>query len=385
MLDQQTVYEFRPVGDGDKTAKTDLFYREEIQLALRNRGMPLEGLQYDITPTGMHYLLIHFDIPVADEEAWSLDVGGLVDNPVTLDMDDIRSRPQVTMPVTMECAGNGRALMEPRAISQPWLLEAIGTAEWTGTPLRPILEEAGIASDAVELLFTGVDRGVQGGELQDYQRSLTIDQAMRDEVMLVYGMNGAPLEPQHGFPLRLLVPGWYGMTSVKWLSRIEAIDEPFDGYQQMRTYRYVQSPDEAGNPVDLIRVRSLMAPPGVPDFLTRTRLVEAGSQRVVGKAWAGRLDVTRVEFSGDGGETWSDAELGPQVGDFAWRSWSANGMRLPENTYSASVPLTKRATYSPRSSPGTTRAWATTCCIGSTCWWSRPENGARSGPQCLLW
>ena len=329
MLDQQTVYEFRPVGDGDKTAKTDLFYREEIQLALRNRGMPLEGLQYDITPTGMHYLLIHFDIPVADEEAWSLDVGGLVDNPVTLDMDDIRSRPQVTMPVTMECAGNGRALMEPRAISQPWLLEAIGTAEWTGTPLRPILEEAGIASDAVELLFTGVDRGVQGGELQDYQRSLTIDQAMRDEVMLVYGMNGAPLEPQHGFPLRLLVPGWYGMTSVKWLSRIEAIDEPFDGYQQMRTYRYVQSPDEVGNPVDLIRVRSLMAPPGVPDFLTRTRLVEAGSQRVVGKAWAGRLDVTRVEFSVDGGETWSDAELGPQVGDFAWRSWSAQWDATP--------------------------------------------------------
>ena len=139
MLEQQTTYEFRPVGDGDKTAKTDLFYKEEIQLALRNRGMPLEGLHYDITPTGMHYLLIHFDIPVADEEAWSLEIGGLVENPVALDMSDIRSRPQVTMPVTMECAGNGRALMEPRAISQPWLLEAIGTAEWTGTPLRPIL------------------------------------------------------------------------------------------------------------------------------------------------------------------------------------------------------------------------------------------------------
>ena len=329
MLDQQTVYEFRPVGDGDKTAKTDLFYKEEIQLALRNRGMPLEGLNYDITPTGMHYLLIHFDIPVADEEAWGLEIGGLVEIPVTLDMSDIRSRPQVTMPVTMECAGNGRALMEPRAISQPWLLEAIGTAEWTGTPLRPILEEAGIASDAVELLFTGTDRGVQGGELQDYQRSLTIEQAMRDEVMLVYGMNGAPLQPQHGYPLRLLVPGWYGMTSVKWLSRIEAVSEPFDGYQQMRTYRYVQSADEVGEPVDLIRVRSLMAPPGVPDFLTRTRLVEAGTHRIAGKAWAGRLEVTRVEFSGDGGRTWTDAELGTQVGDFAWRSWSAQWEATP--------------------------------------------------------
>ena len=329
MLSQRTTYEFRPVGDGDKTAKTDLFYREEIQLALRNRGMPLEGLHYDITPTGMHYLLIHFDIPFADEEAWSLDIGGLVENPVTLDMSDIRSRPPVTMPVTMECAGNGRALMEPRAISQPWLLEAIGTAEWTGTPLRPILEEAGISSDAIELLFTGVDQGVQGGELQCYQRSLTIEQAMRDEVMLAYGMNGAPLQPQHGYPLRLVVPGWYGMTSVKWLTSIEAIDEPFDGYQQMRTYRYAQSADDVGDPVDEIRVRSLMVPPGVPDFLTRTRLVEAGTQRVEGKAWAGRLKVSRVEFSGDGGQTWTDAELGSPVGDFAWRSWSAQWEATP--------------------------------------------------------
>ena len=329
MLSQRTTYEFRPVGDGDKTAKTDLFYREEIQLALRNRGMPLEGLHYDITPTGMHYLLIHFDIPFADEEAWSLDIGGLVENPVTLDMSDIRSRPPVTTPVTMECAGNGRALMEPRAISQPWLLEAIGTAEWTGTPLRPILEEAGIASDAVELLFTGVDQGVQGGELQYYQRSLTIEQAMRDEVMLAHGMNGAPLQPQHGYPLRLVVPGWYGMTSVKWLTRIEVINEPFDGYQQMRTYRYAQSADDVGDPVDEIRVRSLMAPPGVPDFLTRTRLVEAGSHRVVGKAWASRMKVSRVEFSGDGGQTWTDAELGSPVGDFAWHSWSAQWEAMP--------------------------------------------------------
>jgi len=329
VLDQQRVYKFRPVGDGDKTAKIDLFYKEEIQLALRNRGMPLEGLHYDVTPMGMHYLLIHFDIPVADEDSWTLEIGGLVDRPVILDMDDIRSRPQVTMPVTMECAGNGRVLMEPRAISTPWLLEAIGTAEWTGTPLRPILEGAGMASDAVELLFTGTDRGVQGGELQDYQRSLTVEQAMRDEVMLVYGMNGAPLQPQHGYPLRLLVPGWYGMASVKWLSRIEAIDHRFDGYQQMRTYRYVQSADDVGEPVDLIRVRSLMVPPGVPDFLTRTRLVKAGTHRVEGRAWAGRLDVTRVEFSGDGGRTWVDADLGPHVGDFAWRSWSAEWEATP--------------------------------------------------------
>ena len=316
------TYEFRQVGDGGKTAATDLFYKEEIQLALRNRGMPLEGLRYDLTPTGMHYLLIHFDIPETDADGWTLQIGGMVRNPMTLGMDDIASRPSVTLPVTMECAGNGRALMEPRAVSQPWLLEAIGTAEWTGTPLAPIIREAGVEEGAVELLFTGADEGVQGGELQYYQRSMTLEQAAREEVTLAYAMNGAPLQPQHGSPLRLIAPGWYGMASVKWLSRIEAIGEPFDGYQQTRTYRYAQSADEIGEPVDLIKPRSLMIPPGVPDFLTRTRLVRAGVHTVSGRAWAGRLNVVRVEFSADGGATWTDAALSPRVGDYAWRAWS---------------------------------------------------------------
>ena len=195
MCRQQTSYEFRLVGDGGKTAATELFYREEVQLALRNRGMPLEGLSYDITPTGMHYLLVHFDIPLADEATWRLSIGGRVANPISLDLDDIRSLPRVTAPVTMECAGNGRALMQPRAISQPWLVEAVGTARWTGTTLRPILEQAGIAADAVELLFTGVDQGVAGGELQCYQRSLAIEEAMRDEVMLAYASHLCPNGP----------------------------------------------------------------------------------------------------------------------------------------------------------------------------------------------
>ena len=123
---------------------------------------------------------------------------------------------------------------------------------------RPVL-----AADAVELLFTGIDQGIADGELQYYQRSLPIEQAMRDEVMLAYKMNGAPLQPQHGYPLRLIVPGWYGMASVKWLARIEAIEHSFDGPQQ-QAYRYRQSEDDAGDPVDLIRVRSLITPPGVP-------------------------------------------------------------------------------------------------------------------------
>jgi len=164
--------------------------------------MPLEALRYSITPTGLHYLLIHYDIPEVDAEKWRLKIGGLVGKPLELTLDEIKKRPRRTMPVTMECAGNGRALFAPRRISQPWLLEAIGTAEWTGTPLRVILEEAGVRGAAAEIVFTGLDQGVEGDQVQFYQRSLTVDEAMRDEVLLAYDMNGESLPPQHGYPLR---------------------------------------------------------------------------------------------------------------------------------------------------------------------------------------
>src|SRR5256712_11638383 len=219
----------------------------------------------------------------------------MVKVPVRFPREVLRTRPAVRMPVTMECAGNGRALLEPRPVSQPWHLEAVGTAEWTGTPLRDVLLEAGVKEEAGEILFTGLDRGVQGDEVQDYQRSLTVDEAMREEVLLVYEMNGRRLEPQHGYPVRLLVPGWYGMTSVKWLARIEAIRGPFEGYQMVGSYRYSQNADDLGEPVAHQKVRSLMVPPGIPDFITRIRLVEAGVVTLPGRALVGRTVVAGVE------------------------------------------------------------------------------------------
>jgi sulfane dehydrogenase subunit SoxC len=294
---------------------------DELQLSLRNHGMQLEGLRYDITPAGMHYLLIHFDVPDGDDATWSLSIDGLVDRPTTLSMDGLRARPKVTVPVTMECAGNGRARLTPRPISQPWLTEAIGTAEWTGTPLRPLLEEAGFTGEAVEFVFTGADRGIQGEIEQDYQRSLRIAEAMRDEVLLAYEMNGAPLPPQHGFPLRLVVPGWYGMTSVKWLTGITAVAEPFEGYQQT-AYRFRQRPEDEGEPVTLMRPRSLMIPPGIPDFMTRRRFVDAGPVTLVGRAWSGAGPIERVEVSTDGGASWAEAELGEPASPFAWTPWT---------------------------------------------------------------
>src|ERR671918_1267660 len=150
---------------------------EELQLAARNHGMPLEALRHEITPVGLHYLLIHYDIPVVDAAAWRLTVDGRVARELELSLDDLRARDAVTMPITMECAGNGRAQLEPHVVSQPWLAEAVGTAEWTGTPVAALLAEAGLAGDALEVVFTGLDRGVEGGVEQLYERSLVIAEA----------------------------------------------------------------------------------------------------------------------------------------------------------------------------------------------------------------
>jgi sulfane dehydrogenase subunit SoxC len=295
--------------------------REELQLAARNHGMPLEALRHEITPVGLHYLLTHFDIPYVDESRWTLEIGGLVERPVALTLDDIKKRPATSAAVTLECAGNGRAFYAPRAISQPWLQEAVGTAEWTGTPLAPILAEAGIVQEAAEIVFTGLDRGIQGDVEHLYERSLPIGEAQREEVLLVYAVNGQSLPPQHGFPLRLIVPGWYGMTHVKWLKAITVVAEPFRGWQQDVAYRLRGSEEEHGEPVTRILPRALMIPPGFPDFLSRTRFVDAGTVLIEGRAWSGWAPIERVEVSVDGGQRWVDASLGQRLGEFAWTGW----------------------------------------------------------------
>lgn len=281
---------------------------DELGLAARNHGMPLEMLREPLTPTGLHYLLVHFDIPELPD--WRLDVGAR-----TFTLDELRSRERRTVAVTLECAGNGRALLERHEPSQPWLHEAVGTAEWTGTPLAPLLRETGLAEGAVEVVFTGADRGLQGGVEHAYARSLPVEEALRDDVLLADEMNGAPLLPQHGAPLRLVVPGWYGMTHVKWLTSIHAVDREFDGWQQADAYRL-----DDGTPVQRIEPRALMIPPGIPDFLSRERVAEPGRHLLRGRAWSGYGPVERVEVAVDG--DWRDAELEPPLGPYAWRGWT---------------------------------------------------------------
>ncbi|MFC0028389.1 sulfite oxidase [Micromonospora chaiyaphumensis] len=298
---------------------------EELQLAARNHGIPLEALRYDVTPAGLHYLLIHYDIPDVDPAAHALTVGGAVASPLRLDLVALRERPRVTHRVTLECAGNGRALLHPRPVSQPWLVEAVGNAEWTGTPLAPLLREAGLADDAVDVVFTGADHGVERGVEQDYQRALPVADALREEVLLAYEMNGAPLLPQHGAPLRLIVPGWYGMAHVKWLRDIRVLTEPFDGYQNAVAYRLRQDADDPGVPVTRIEPRALVRPPGFPDFMSRTRVLRPGPCTVDGRAWSGHAPVTAVEVTFDGGATWVPATLDePTGGEWAWRRWQVS-------------------------------------------------------------
>jgi DMSO/TMAO reductase YedYZ molybdopterin-dependent catalytic subunit len=305
---------------------------DEAGLAARNHGMPLELLAHDVTPLGAHYLLTHYDIPLADAATWTLEVGGLVRTPLSLSVADLRARPAVSRTVTMECAGNGRARLSPRPVSQPWLHEAVGTMTWTGTPLAGVLADAAPLEGAVDVVFTGADHGIEKGVEQDYQRSLSVEHAADPEVLLVWACNGVDLPPQHGYPLRLLVPGWYGMASVKWLRSVEVVDHRFDGYQ-MRAYSLRQAPDEMGERLTRIAPRALVQPPGFPDFLSRRRVVRPGPQVLTGRAWSGWGEVVSVEVSVDGGATWVGADVGPQPDPRAWRSWTcpwtaAEGMHV---------------------------------------------------------
>ena len=301
---------------------------EELGLSARNHGTPLEALRYSVTPIGMHYTLCHYDIPEVEAHRWSLEIEGRVRNRLALSLDALLARPAVTRRVTLECAGNGRALLSPRPISQPWVLEGVGTAVWTGVPLWMLLEEAGVLDGAVEVVCTGLDMGVRDGHERAYAMSLPLGEALREDVILAHTMNGQLLPPQHGFPLRLVAPGWYGMVSVKWLCQIVVASEPFRGGER-DVYRIQQSEDDEGIPVTRMLVRSLMVPPGIPDFLTRRRFLAPGRHLVTGRAWSGNGAIRSVEVSADGGKTWHPAELGPAESPQAWHPWSYEWLAGP--------------------------------------------------------
>jgi DMSO/TMAO reductase YedYZ molybdopterin-dependent catalytic subunit/glyoxylase-like metal-dependent hydrolase (beta-lactamase superfamily II) len=267
-----------------------------------------------VMPNARFYVRNHFATPVLDAATWRLEVGGLVTRPLRLGYRDLRKLRSQTAVVTLECAGNGRSMLSPPAEGEQWRLGAVSTAEWTGVPLAEVLDRAGVSAEAAAVVFRGADQGTVDGLAEPvwFERALSLDDARGSEALLAYAMNGEPLPVEHGYPVRLIVPGWYAVASVKWLTHIEVIASPFQGFFQ--TQRYVYEREQEGRTVlermRLQQVRSLITEPG-PGDLT------AGDLIVRGVAWSGAAPIATVEVSVDDGP-WQHAQL---VGDRSRHSW----------------------------------------------------------------
>jgi len=266
-------------------------------------------------PITHHCVRNHFRIPALDPSTWRLAVGGLVERPLALSLGELHNMRSQRLVVTLECAGNGRSLLSPPVEGEPWGLGAVSTAEWAGVPLSDVLDRAGLKPEAHEVIFRGADGGSVGGHpgITHFERSLTLDEAREFQPLLADAMNGEPLPIQHGYPLRVIVPGWYGFASVKWLTEVEITDLTFSGYFQHERYFYEWEGNRqpAREPVTLQRVRALIIEPAADQEL------EPGDLTIRGLAWSGAAPIARVEVTiGDG--PWEDAHL---VGEATRRSW----------------------------------------------------------------
>ncbi|AWM37049.1 TMAO/DMSO reductase [Gemmata obscuriglobus] len=284
-----------------------------------------------VTPTNEFFVRTHFPIPAISAKDWTLTVDGEVEQELVLTYDDLLRLPSVTAPVLLECAGNGRAQLVPKAKGLLWDTGAVGTAEWTGVPLSAVLEKAGVKKGAVDVILQGADKG----EVDDpkspgvvhFERSLPLAKAMRPEVFLAYKMNGKDLTPDHGFPVRAIVGGWYGMASVKWLTHVTVTAAPFEGFWQSLEYAYWKRERERPTltAVTEVQVKAQIARPALSEAVPGGK-----PYRVFGAAWSGESDVVRVEVSTDG-KTWSEATLLGESVPFAWRLWAFQ-WNVPEAT-----------------------------------------------------
>ena len=287
-----------------------------------NAEAPPRGLDGDVTPTRQHYVRSNFALPDHDG---TLTVGGAVDSPLSLTLDDLRAMPAVEHAVTLECAGNGRLDTRPLPTGEPWGGYAVSTAVWRGARLSDVLAQAGPRADGVEVRFTGADSGTyhltpvlpETGDHLTFVRSLTLAHAADpgSDILIAYAMNGEPLEPDHGAPFRLVVPRWFAVASVKWLASIDVLTEPFSGEFQTGHYIY-EWPDRPHEPVTHMRVRARVTDPAP------AAVIAAGTYTVRGKAWSGTGPVTAVEVSLAGAGEWRPARLDAAAGPYQWQSWS---------------------------------------------------------------
>ena len=288
-----------------------------------NLEMPFDQLDSFLTPTELFYIRSHFPVPRIDVAGYRLSIDGAVRNPLALSYQELREMRSETRIATLECAGNNRVFLVPQVRGAQWELGAVGNAEWTGVPLRVLLERAGLEDDACEVVLEGADRGTPAEEPIPpdpitYARSVPREKAVQPEVLIAYQMNGRDLTRDHGYPVRAIVPGHYGMASAKWLTRIQAVREPFQGYWQTSDYGYWVYLD--GRPVRRalgeMKLKSEIARPRVYETLVPNRMYT-----VFGAAWAGETDVTAIAVSTDGGQTWAEAHFLDPVRRHAWRRW----------------------------------------------------------------
>jgi DMSO/TMAO reductase YedYZ molybdopterin-dependent catalytic subunit len=272
-----------------------------------------------ITPVPLFYRRNHMPYPQVEIQKWHLSVKGCVKSPLRLTYSELLRLPQITRSVTLECAGNKRALWNPKTRGEQFALGAISNAVWTGVPLHTLLDLSGVKPDALDIVFEGMDVGYRTDmpELLSYSRSLPVTKAIHPDTLLAVYMNYHPLPAEHGFPVRLMVPGWYAMASVKWLRRIVVIEHPFDGPYQTRDYVLYTRPGDYvhGVPITEMQVNSSIAYP------TDRQTVRHGSHYVYGIAWSGSNKVVGILISTDGGGTWQPADWIDSEQPYTWRRW----------------------------------------------------------------
>jgi DMSO/TMAO reductase YedYZ molybdopterin-dependent catalytic subunit len=322
------------------------FHAQDAPPDVRKRGMivhssrpedfemPLDGFGDFITPADRFFVRSHHYAARVNLSTWKLEIGGLVEKPVSWTFEQIERMPKREITAVIECAGNGRGLYEPPVPGLQWKFGAVGNGRWAGVRLADLLKSAGVRAGAKELLMDGADQPI--GAMPKFQRTIPLEKALDPDTLLAYELNGRTLPVLHGFPLRLVAPGWAGDCWMKWVTRLTLIDREFEGFFMKTAYRHPGRPVRPGSavdpaemkPVTSLRVKSVIGSPAPPYS------VQPGPLKISGAAWSGGSPIAKVEVSLDGGRRWSPARLGQDGGRYSWRLWEHTVPSIAPGYYS---------------------------------------------------
>ena len=301
----------------ERTAANPAVDLVTVKVSPFNAESHTEKLAEDVTPTPYFYVRSNFKLPELDANTHRITVEGQVQKTLELGLADLKALGVREVTTTMECAGNNRMSLLPLPSGEPWLGGAVSTGRWRGVPLAAVLAKAGVGDGVIEVLVEGADRGKPSDGPPDipFARSLPLEKAIHGDTILAFEMNDEPLNNDHGRPLRLVVPTWYGMAGVKWVNRIVALTEPFAGYYQRNRYIYDYADGNTPKPVTTMLVRSTITSPADGQNLA------VGRTTVRGRAWSGSGKVAKVEVAIDGGNSWQEARVLPAVSEYGWCAW----------------------------------------------------------------